>query len=175
MPRRLIKKYIPNPQALKDNKYLQIFGKHILAPNLWHLNKRSVSGAFSVGLFCAFIPVPFQMLLAAGAALIFKVNLPVASTLVWITNPLTMPPIFYFAYIVGAWILDTPVTDVEFTLSISWLQHELGVIWQPFLLGSLISGIFFAIAGNILVRVIWRYTVLQNWQRRKRERIDSPK
>ena len=175
MPRRFIKKYMPNERALKDNKYLQIFGKHILAPNLWHLNKRSVSGAFSIGLFCAFIPVPFQMVLAAAIALVAKVNLPVSAAMVWITNPLTMPPIFYFSYLVGTWVLDTPVTDMEFALSIDWLQNELSVIWQPFLLGCLICGIVAATVGNILVRLVWRYLVLQNWQKRKNDRLSNSK
>jgi len=171
MPKRLIKKYIPSQQAIKDNKYLSIFGRHILAPNLWHLNKRSVSGAFTIGLFCAFIPVPFQMLLAAGGALISKVNLPVSTALVWITNPLTMPPIFYFAYSVGTWVLDTPVSDIEFSLSIEWLRNELAVIWQPFLLGCLICGVVAAFIGNVLVRVIWRIIVVQSWQKRKGNRL----
>ncbi|MDH3327064.1 MAG: DUF2062 domain-containing protein [Gammaproteobacteria bacterium] len=171
MPRKLLKKYIPSEQTLKENKYLQIFGEHILAPNLWHLNKRSVSGAFTVGLFCAFVPIPFQMLLAAGVALIAKVNLPVSSALVWITNPLTMTPIFYFSYLVGTWVLGTPITDVEFSLSIQWLQNELSVIWQPFLLGCLICGTVSAFLGNILVRLMWRYLVVQSWQKRKDKRI----
>jgi len=166
---------MPSEKAIKDNKYLKIFGKHILAPNLWHLNKRSVSGAFSVGLFCAFIPVPFQMLLAAGGALVFKVNFPVSVALVWITNPFTMPPIFYFAYLVGTWILGTPISDIEFSLSINWLQNELSVIWQPFLLGCLTLAVISAVLGNLLVRTTWRYIVLQNWQRRKEKRLSNIK
>lgn len=163
---------MPSEAALKDNKYLSVFGKHILAPNLWHLNKRSVSGAFSVGLLCAFIPVPFQMLLAAGGALICKVNLPISVALVWVTNPITMPPIFYFSYLVGTWVLGTPVTDVEFSLSIEWLQNELSVIWQPFLLGCLITGIVAAIVGNISIRIFWRFLVVYNWQKRKGKRFN---
>lgn len=166
---------MPNEKALKNNKYLKVFGKHILAPNLWHLNKRSVSGSFSVGLFFAFIPVPFQMVLAAGGALFFKVNFPISVALVWITNPLTMPAMFYFAYLTGTWVLGTPVTDIEFSLTIDWLQNELAIIWQPFLLGCLILGVASAILGNILVRLVWRYTVIQNWQRRKEKRLSSTK
>lgn len=171
MPRRLIKKYIPNEQVLKEHKYLRVFGKHILAPNLWHLNKRSISGAFSVGLFCAFIPVPFQMILAAGGALLAKVNLPVSVALVWITNPITMPPIFYFAYLVGAWVLGTPVMDIEFSLTTEWMHDTLSLIWKPFLLGCFISGTFAAIAGNVIARLGWRYMVIQNWNKRKNKRI----
>jgi len=55
----------------------------------------------AVGLFCAFVPLPIQMLLAAAAAIIFRVNLPISVGLVWITNPVTIPPMFYFCYKVG--------------------------------------------------------------------------
>jgi len=171
MPRKLIKKYMPNEQALKRHKYLRVFGKHILTPNLWHLNKRSVSGAFTVGLFSAFMPIPFQMVLAASIALVYKVNLPISVALVWITNPLTMAPIFYFTYVIGTWILDTPVTNVEFTLSLDWFQHEFSKIWQPLLLGSFITGIVASVSGNFFVRFVWRYIVVQNWQKRKNKRL----
>jgi len=170
MPQKLIKRYLPNKETLKNHKSLGIFGRLILAPNLWHLNKRSVSGAFAVGLFCAFVPIPFQMILAAAGALIWRVNLPIAVALVWITNPLTIPPIFYSAYLVGAWALDTPAMDIEFSLTIDWLKNGLLTIWQPFLLGCFISGAAAALIGSISIRIIWRYLVLKSWQKRKHER-----
>lgn len=148
-----------------------MFGKLLLAPSLWHLNKRSFSGAFVVGLFCAFIPVPFQMVVAAAGAVWARVNLPVSVALVWITNPLTMPPIFYFAYHVGTWTLDTPPSEVEFNLSIEWLKTELGVIWEPFLLGCLICGIVAGALGYILARLLWRYLVIKSWNKRRQSRI----
>lgn len=170
MPQKLIKRYLPNKETLKKHKSLGIFGRLILAPNLWHLNKKSVSGAVAVGLFCAFIPVPFQMIIAAAGALIWRVNLPIAVALVWITNPLTIPPIFYFSYLVGAWALDTPAMDIEFSLTIEWLTNGFLTIWQPFLLGCFISGIVSAAIGSISIRIIWRYLVLKSWKKRKFER-----
>ena len=50
----------------------------------------------------AFLPVPFQMVLAALGALWRRVNLPLAVALICITNPLTMAPAFYLCYKVGA-------------------------------------------------------------------------
>ncbi len=167
MPRRLIKRYLPDHATLKEHKSLRVFGQLILEPNLWHLNKRSVSGAFSVGLFCAFIPVPFQMLLAAGGALLFRVNLPVSVALVWITNPITMPPIFYFAYVTGAWVLGLTPESIEFALNWHWLKTTLLQIWQPFLLGCLILGSLSAIAGNLASRLLWRFMVVKNWRKRQ--------
>lgn len=170
MPRRFIKRFIPSDETLKNHKSLGMFGKLILDPGLWHLNRRSVSGATVVGLFCAFIPVPFQMVLAAAGALMFRVNLPVSVALVWLTNPLTMPPIFYFAYLVGAWILNTPPSDIEFNLSMEWLKSELSVIWEPFLLGCLICGIVSAALGYVATRLIWRYIVVKSWAKRQQRR-----
>lgn len=41
----------------------------------------------AVGAFYAFVPFPWQMLLAAITALWLRFNLPVAVAMVWITNP----------------------------------------------------------------------------------------
>ena len=55
---------MPDHQKIKENKWMRVFGPLIHESNLWHLNRRSAKGAFAVGLFFAFWPVPFQMLLA---------------------------------------------------------------------------------------------------------------
>ncbi len=170
MPRKLIKRCLPCEETLKKSKSLGIFGRLILNPELWHFNKRSVSGAFAVGLFSAFIPLPFQMAIAAAGALVFRVNLPLSVALVWLTNPLTIPPIFYGSYLVGAWILDTPVTETEFALTIEWLQTGLLNIWQPFLLGCLTCGAVTAFTGLVVIRILWRRSVLKSWQKRKFKR-----
>ena len=105
MPKRLIKRWLPDQDKLKEHKHLRLFGKLLLDANLWHLNRRSAAGAFAVGLFMAWIPLPCQMLLAAGGAILFRVNLPLSVALVWLSNPVTMPPLFYGAYLVGCQLL----------------------------------------------------------------------
>ena len=106
MPKKLIKKYMPDHETIRNHPHLnKIFGTLLHDPNLLHLNRRSVSMAFAVGLFMAFVPVPFQMVLAAAAAIIIRCNLPISVGLVWVSNPFTMPPLFYFCYLVGTWIL----------------------------------------------------------------------
>ena len=40
------------------------FGRWLHHPNLWHLNRRSVSGAVAIGSFSGLVPGPLQMLTA---------------------------------------------------------------------------------------------------------------
>jgi len=167
MPRNLIKRYLPEYQKIRDHKHLRCFGTLLHDPNIWHLNRRSVSGAFFVGLICAWIPVPFQMVIAAGVAILASVNLPISIALVWITNPITMPPMFYFAYKIGLWVLGTPPHEFTFELSFAWLKLELGYIWEPFLLGCLIVGLASAASGYVMVRILWRLHIFQYIKKRR--------
>jgi uncharacterized protein (DUF2062 family) len=170
MPRRIIKRFMPDHAKIRDHKHLRILGPLLDDPNLLHLNRRSVSGAVAVGLFMAWVPVPFQMVLSALAAILIRVNLPISVVLVWITNPLTMPPMFYFSYKVGAWTLGQPPIDVQFELTWEWLGQSLGTIWPPFLLGCFIVGIVSSMLGYIIINQLWRAHVIQNWKARKEKR-----
>ncbi|MCK5395736.1 MAG: DUF2062 domain-containing protein, partial [Gammaproteobacteria bacterium] len=160
MPRKFFQRFLPHPHKIKENKVLQIFGDWLHEPSLWHLSRRSVAGAFAVGLFFAWMPVPFQMALAAGAAILLGTNLPLSVVLVWITNPLTIPPMFYFAYTVGTWIVGEPASDFNFELTMDWLFNELSAIWKPFLVGCFTLATTSSLIGYITVEGIWRYMVL---------------
>ncbi len=170
MPKKLFKRWMPDPKSLKSHKHLQLFGKLIHDPNLWHLNRYSVATAFSVGIFCAFVPIPFQMVLAAAVAILFRANFPISVTLVWITNPLTMPPIFYFAFRVGAAILNREPKGFNFELSFEWISQSFKTIGPPFFLGCFVCGTLIAILGNIIIRLAWRYSVSKNWNERRLKR-----
>jgi len=167
MPKKLIKRFMPNHKTIKENKHLKIFGNLLHNPHLWHLNRHSVAKAFAVGLFFAFIPVPFQMVLAAGVAILVHSNLPLSIALVWITNPFTMPAIFYFSYIVGAWVLDEPEQAFVFQASWQWVVDSLSTIGPAFLLGCGVLAIVFAILGYFSIQVIWRYSVIKAWKERQ--------
>lgn len=167
MAKKIIRRFLPDVHSIRNHKNLKFFGKLLHDPNLWHLNRRSVSGAFAIGLFMAFVPMPFQMIPAAALAILFRVNLPISVALVWITNPITMPPIFYFTYTLGTWILDKPVLAIEFEISWDWITYELHRIWKPFFLGSLLMGAFCSAAGYFTIRAIWRWHVIREWEQRK--------
>jgi len=171
MVKKYIKKYIPDHEKIRSNPQLnRIFGRLLHDPNLLHLNRRSVTGAMLVGLFMAFMPMPFQMVPAAAFAIYFRVNLPISIALVWISNPITMPPIFYFCYLVGTWLLGTTLIDIEFQLSVEWLTTRMHEIWQPFLLGCFTVASASAITGAVSVRLLWRLHIVKNWNKRKLKR-----
>lgn len=153
--KKTFKRFSPDPQELKDHKYLGWLSDHLHDASLWNFNRRSISKAFSVGLFCAFIPIPFQMLLAAPAAVIFSANLPLSVALVWITNPFTMPPIYYGCYKLGAWILGVEAQQ-DFIMTKEYFMEVFSVIWQPFLLGCLVVSIVSAFLGYWSIQLIYR-------------------
>lgn len=171
MPKKFFKKYMPDHNAIRDSKYLKIFGTLLHDPNLWHFNRRSVSGGFALGLFNAFVPLPSQMLLSAVGSIFLRVNLPIAVGTVWITNPVTIPPMFYFAYLVGTWIMGTPPHAFHFELSYDWLMSELVAIWQPFLLGCFVTGTVAALVGYATVRGLWRLHLIQHLKQRQQKRL----
>jgi len=125
MPRRFFKRYMPHPDRIKGNKSLRFLGALIHDSNLWHLNRHSVSRAMAIGLFWAMIPMPMQMLASALCAIPARANLPIAIGLVWLTNPLTMPPVFYCNYKVGAWLMDTPAMAMPEHLTLAWVAQML--------------------------------------------------
>ena len=167
MPKDLLKKYMPSHETIKSHKNLQFLGDKLHDPNLWHLNRRSVSMAFAVGLFCAWIPTPGQMAIAAIGAFYFRANLPISVGLVWITNPVTMPPLFYFAYLVGLLILNLP--DASFSLD----TILSGDILFPFLTGCLILGLMCSTAGYFGIDYFWRQHVTKKWSERKEKRLKA--
>ena len=170
MPKKTIKKISPSTARIREIKALRVIGECIYEPNLWHINRYSSSMAFFVGLFTAFMPIPGQMVLAALLAVRLRCNLPLSVGLVWITNPVTMGPIFYLSYRIGALLIDVPVQQVQFELSWNWLTHSLGAIWQPFLLGCFIAGLFFGSVGYFVISMLWRWRVAHHWTERKRQR-----
>ncbi len=175
MPKKALKKLFPNPKTIQQHPSLQFLGTLLHEPNLWHLNRRSVSRAFLVGIFFAFMPMPFQMVAAAAVGVIVHSNLPISIGLVWISNPVTIPPIFYFTYKVGTSILEVPTRPFEIELSTEWAMRELGAIWEPLLLGSLICAVVFASIGFVGIRLFWRFHVIRSWRKRQHKRQQSAK
>lgn len=174
MPKHTLRKLMPTPSALRSNKTLHFLGDWAYEGNLWHLNRYSASMGFFVGLFSAFIPLPAgQMIFAAALAVWFRCNLPIAVSLVWVTNPFTMPAIFFFAYELGALLLDVPTRPLQFELSTQWISETLVIVWRPFLLGCALFSIGFGALGYFLVDVVWKLQVRHKWRVRQAQRASK--
>jgi len=172
--RKTLRRLLPPHTRFSEDRALRgVFGRMLGEQNLWLLNRRSVAWAFAIGLLMAWVPVPFQMILAAGGAILMRCNLVIAVVTVWLTNPITMAPMYYGAYRLGAWLLGIPREPFDIEFSWEWLRLGLSATWEPFLLGCAVLGVTSAVAGYFLVHAIWRLHVVRSWSaRRTRRRIE---
>lgn len=180
--KKLFKRWAPKRERLQSSWLYSWFGNHILHPALWAFNRRSITWALAIGVACAFVPIPSQMLLAALIAIWLQVNVPVAILGVWISNPLTTVPIYYFSYRVGVWLMNWLGFPPETVMDLDKLGNlfkcittpfscEVGVgfmdmLW-PMLLGLFVCGVISTVVSFVLVNEIWKYQTRQHWSRRK--------
>ena len=173
MPRKFFRRLTPNRHRIVSHPFLRPVAQFLGDPNLWHLNRRSVSGGVALGLFLAFIPLPGQMLIAAVGAIAMRVNIALAVALVWTTNPLTIPPLLWLAYQVGAFLtgatLDPP-TGEQGAMSIGYAMSQLPVIWLPLGVGLLTLSFVSALLGFVTIRLAWRLNVAAHKRRRQAQR-----
>jgi uncharacterized protein len=167
MPRQLLKRIASHPHKLTNRWFLRVFGSHLTDPRLWSLQRRSVTAAFGAGLAICFVPLPVHLPLAALVAIVWRLNIPCVVATTWIVNPFTMVPIYYLAYRVGAAITGIEPHEFGFRLSWDWLQHGLGPMWKPFLVGCLVSSIICGICGWIGLELLWRWSVLRRYRDRR--------
>ena len=126
MPRRFFRRISAEfPREDKYPWYLKPFQVLLRHPTFFAVSRRSVAGAVWLGLFIALLPIPAQTIVAPLAAILFRVNLPIAFAAVWITNPVTWVPVYFFEYRLGSLILDLPPQPFDIELSWRWVLDDL--------------------------------------------------
>lgn len=173
MPRKIIRRFLPDLKSLLDQRSLRWLSSLSHDPNLLHLNRHSVSLAVFIGIFCAFIPLPIQTLLAIAMCFWLGANLPLAMIIIWISNPLTIPPMFFLTYKLGSYILNTQVSGFSVDLSWQWFAELGSDILLPLFLGSFICGTALGLIGYFFILSLWRWQVIKNWEIRKNLRKKS--
>lgn len=158
---------MPDPEKVREHKGLAFMDHLLHQPYLWHLTRHSACRAFLIGMFWAFVPMPFQMVPATLCALWLRANLPISIGLVWLTNPLTMVPIWYASYHLGSWLLDSPPLPTDFEFTVENLTNSIGLIWQQLYLGSLVIGVVLALASYFGLDFFWRWHSARRWRQRK--------
>lgn len=174
MSRRFLRNYLPHPERIRSHRFLQFLGKRLHQPNLWHLNRRSVSRGVAIGLFWAMIPMPFQMIPSALTAIRASANLGLAVMTVWLSNPFTMPPIFFAQWALGQWLTGGSIRSAEGNVvwqrqtwtSLDSFASAIGQIGLSLYLGSLISAILLSLLSYVFVDRLWRWHVRRRWQGR---------
>lgn len=168
--KKLLKKYTPSIESISENGAIRLIHHLLLGQNIWHLNRRSVSCAVFIGIFCAMLPVPGQMLFALAFALILRAHLPLSIAVTWITNPITYMPIFYFNYRLGVFMSGGTEEIQMQAFALTAFYENIHSILIPLFIGSITTGLTIGFVGLVLVRLYWRYNVLHYWRRRKEHR-----
>lgn len=149
-------------------KYHHIIVKYKIPRAFLSINRHSVAKGVLVGLFIAFIPMPGQMVAIVLLQPLFRFNLPLAIALVWITNPLTMPFIYFIEYKTGGLLLgmhDLPHLEI----GIEWFEEHFDDIVLPLYTGALFYSALFSAAGYYLVQRLWILSVKKHRQRTKNQ------
>ena len=149
MPIRRLNKLTKHP------KVMDFVQKYNIPQEYLVFTKKSVSNAVAIGLFIAMIPMPMQMLAVTFMMPFFRFNVAIGVLMCWVSNPFTMPIMYYLEYMLGNFILNLSIAD-NFELSIGWFFDNLDKIFIPLYFGTLIFSIVASASGYFLIKILWR-------------------
>ncbi|MBL0718681.1 DUF2062 domain-containing protein [Piscinibacter sp. Jin2] len=138
-------------------------------PALWQWRREPVARGAAVGAFFAFATPVAQIPAALLCALLFRLHLPTAALATFVNSPLTFGPVYYAAYLLGAWLLGLNPSAAEAeaaAASVSsgpgWGERALAL-----LVGSLVFAVLAALTAYALVQGGWAWAL---WRRARRIR-----
>lgn len=160
-------RWLPDKDRLLQSRWLRPLAHRLGDDHLWHLDRRSVARAVSIGLFFGLL-LPFaQILFAVAFAIVLRGHVAIAAACTLVTNPLTFPAIYWFAHRLGQRFLEASASDlapqapqalVE-VAPLPWFE----VAWQwvlsagaPLLVGLAILSVAAAAVAHVLVLLLWR-------------------
>jgi len=169
MPRRFFRKFAIKRHELAERWFMAPFRHMLHDTRLWGIRRKTVVPAFSLGLAISFMPFPGHALQAALLALALRVHIPVAVLTTFISNPVTVGPMYYYAYRLGATLLGIHPDPFVIEISWEWIQNVFLGIWLPLTLGCLLLASGAAIVGFATLDAFWRYT-LHDYKSKKRNK-----
>lgn len=134
------------------------------------VNRRMITRGVAVGLFWGFIPMPMQMLAVMATTPFLRFNVPIAISMVWLSNPITMPPMYYMEYLTGNFLLGREgIDDIELTMS--WFTENFDDILVPLYVGTA----FYSIVVTGIIYVVLNRLWVNSVHSEKKERKESRK
>lgn len=152
----------------KSEKLKAFIKKSKIPPEYLSANRRMISRGVFIGIFIAFIPMPMQM----AAVLLFmplvRFNVPIGLAMCWLSNPLTMPPMYYMEYLTGSFFLGMQVAPVEMTLE--WFSENIDNIFIPLYTGTLFYSVIGSISAFWAVNHFWKSSVHKDKKKHRHHR-----
>ena len=167
-----IRLYLKGFEKLAKTKFGWL-GERLYSQPIWVFKRKPVAGGLGLGVMLAFVPIPIQMLLCVPLSILLRTNLPAALGAVWLSNPITAAPIFFFAFRVGKWVTNSTdnwrISNANF--SVANLAELMDNIWVPLFAGCLICGLVAGITTYLLVILFWRINV--TYSRKRKQNLKS--
>ncbi len=150
-------RYLKHPRRLKDNAMLRWFSSHFLNKRVWKPTQHTFAGGMAVGFFVTVQLFPGQMPLAVVLAAAFRVNIPIALAVCWLSNPATFVPIGMVEKEVGEWLLGifgdptaawfAKVENVNIAKGLRYAQYMY--------VGGLVGGLVLAPVSYMITYALW--------------------
>ena len=156
--------------ASKKDKFDHMLDKHNLPREYFNINRKMIANGLLVGLFWAFIPMPMQMLAVLATTPFIRFNILIAFAMVWLSNPLTMPFMYYLEYITGNFILGYEgVNNIKLTLD--WFTEYFDDIMVPLYAGA----IFYSITVSSFIYYLSTHLWIKSVHKEKRIKTNKRK
>jgi uncharacterized protein (DUF2062 family) len=171
MIRKVFKK-----KSSKSNKLDTFLEKYNLPKAYMAVNRRMITRGVAVGLFWGFIPMPMQMLAVMATTPLIRFNVPIAISMVWLSNPITMPPMYYMEYLTGNFLLGREGLD-NIELTMAWFAEHFDDILVPLYVGTafysvVVTGIIYFVLNRLWVNSV---NIEKEERNRKRKQKKSKK
>ena len=140
--------------STNNPKFNEFLDKYNLPKAYFATNRRAVTKGLLVGLFWGFIPMPFQMAGVIVTTPLMRFNVPIGLATVWLSNPITYPPLWYLEYLTGNLILGRDgISDIQLTMQ--WFQEHWDDIVVPLYVGTAFYSTVVSYLIYLFVNWLW--------------------
>ena len=169
---RRVKKFLkPLPRRSNVHRYpvLKWFAETAYKRSyLWSFKGQSMKPALFFGIWISMLPiVGIQMIVVFFVSLLVRANLPLIVALQWISNPITMGPIYFADYKIGMILINLMGLNYPKNILLSsnydWSKFSFKELirlldtFPPMFLGGSVLGIFMGVFAVFLYKILSKF------------------
>lgn len=152
----------PRVLACLDNPWLSRFRPWLERQDVFSFTREPLARGVAIGMLCGLIPGPLQILGALVLCVWLRGNVIAAALATAYTNPLTIVPLYWLAFQLGALLLPGAQTmppfvvpQGDFTQWLAGLGAWMTALGWPLLLGLPLLGLLLAANAYALVQLFF--------------------
>jgi len=157
---RRLRRQVPSKDTILAQPWLRPVRPYLSDDRLWALERHSVAKGVAMGLFMGLLLPVAQFLFAVVGATVIRGHVAISAACTLVTNPLTVPPIYWAAYEIGDWLVPGPFTlDLAPAQAIGWLGTA--ATWlvthgMPLMTGLFVLAVAASVLGFVAVHMLWK-------------------